>query len=94
MNNDLQTTRTMEIPACGGFMLAERTAEHENLFEEGKEAEFFSHNEELYEKCLKYLNDDYLRNKVAKAGYNKCIKAGYSNFDTIKAVIERILHDR
>lgn len=94
INNDLQTTRTMEIPACGGFMLAERTTEHENLFQERREAEFFSNNEELYEKCIKYLNDDILRNQIAQAGYEKCVETGYSNYNTIKSVIERILNDR
>jgi hypothetical protein len=41
-NNDTVTTRTYEIPACGGFMLAEHSEESVRLFEPGKEAEFFA----------------------------------------------------
>ena len=36
-------------------MMAERTAEHLAMFEEGKEAAFFSNNEELLDKCSYYL---------------------------------------
>ena len=37
-NDDLQTDRTMEIPACKGFMIAERTNEQIKLFKEDIEA--------------------------------------------------------
>lgn len=40
MNYDLQTTRTMEIPACGSLLMAERTIEHEELFKDEEEAVF------------------------------------------------------
>jgi len=90
MNKDLQTTRTMEIPACGGFMLAERTDEHMQLFEEDKEAVFFSSNEELLEKCRYYLEHDEERKAIAKAGHRRCIESDYSNEGMIMKVLNEI----
>ncbi|MDE1191342.1 MAG: glycosyltransferase [Arachidicoccus sp.] len=91
-NFDQQTTRTMEIPACGGFMLAERTIEHEKLFNEGTEAAFFSSNEELLQKCKYYLEHEEERKKIAKGGLKRCETSGYSNEFTIKKMIEFVNH--
>ena len=91
MNYDQQTSRTMEIPACGGFMLAERTQEHLKLFEEGKEAEFFSSNEELLNKCKYYLLHDEERKKIAEAGTKRCITSGYSNVETLRKLVNEAL---
>lgn len=88
INFDQQTSRTMEIPACGGFMLAERTQEHLSLFEEGKEAEFFSSNEELLQKCKYYLEHEEERKTIAQAGLLRCKTSGYSNKDTVKKMIQ------
>ncbi len=90
INNDQQTARTMEIPACGGFMLAERTNEHMSLFQEGKEADFFSSNQELLDKCNYYLANEKERLKIAKAGTLRCKISGYSNEDTIGKLIKII----
>ena len=91
MNFDTQTTRSVEIPACGGFMMAERTDEHLSLFEENKEAVYFSTNEELLEKCLFYLKHEEERRKVAEAGRVKVISAGYSNESMVSKIICSIL---
>lgn len=88
MNKDYQTTRTMEIPACAGFMLAERTEEHLALFEEGKEAAYFDNDEELLQKCRYYLEHEAERQAIAEAGLRRCHTSGYSNVDTVGRMLE------
>lgn len=86
-SRDLHTTRSSEIPACGGFMLAERTEEHLEMFQEGKEAAFFSSNEELLEKCKYYLAHEEERASIANAGRLRCLNSDYSNEGVIKKLI-------
>lgn len=90
-NFDLQTTRSVEIPACGGFMLAERTNEHMALFEEGKEAAYFSDNEELLRQCKFYLLNPDKRHEVARAGRNRCENSGYSNEKTVARMLKTVM---
>jgi spore maturation protein CgeB len=86
LNRDLQTTRSVEIPACGAFMLAERSDEHRRLFEEDREAVFFGDDRELVGKCRHYLDHPAERQRIAEAGYRRC-QGGYSYPRRLQAVL-------
>jgi len=90
VNRDRQTTRSIEIPACAAFMLAERTDEHLRLFEEGKEAEFFSDAPELIQKTRYFLEHSDERLAIARAGYERCLRSGYSYSERLRRVLESI----
>src|SRR3989338_461638 len=77
INRDQTTSRTAEIPACGGFMLAERTNRHMELFEDGTEALFFNSKYHLLHLIRVYLKNPERRRAIAQAGRARCIKSGY-----------------
>ena len=90
LNPDQHTTRTFEIPAIGGFMLADRTEDHLEFFEEGREAEYFSSDEEYRDKVAFYLANEPTRTRVAAAGHRRCITSGYSYDDRIRIVMREL----
>jgi len=93
INRDLQTGRSVEIPACGAFMLAERTDEHQALFEEGREAEYFDSDEELLDKVRYYLSHEDDRKRIASAGRERCIQSGYSNEARLARMLETAMKE-
>lgn len=92
INRDLQTDRTMELPACGAFMLAERTGEHSRLFEEDVEAAYFDVNDpgELIAKVRHYLANDEQRRAVAAAGRRRALNSGYSHHDRLRWMLRQV----
>ncbi|MBF0161863.1 MAG: glycosyltransferase family 1 protein [Magnetococcales bacterium] len=76
-NRDQYTRRSFEIPACGLFLLSERTPWMEQLFKAGEEADFFSSAEEFVEKIKFYLHNERVRERIAAAGRRKVIQDGH-----------------
>jgi spore maturation protein CgeB len=89
VNRDRQTSRSIEIPACAGFMLAERTEEHLALFSEGVEAEYFGSDAELLDKAKHYLADEQKRREIAENGRQRCVSGKYDHH----SFLLRALHD-
>ena len=87
-NEDDISHKSVEIAACQGFLLALRSDGHQAIFEEDREAVFFSSVEECADKCRFYLGRPELREAVARRGRERAVRSGYDN-DTQLA---RILH--
>jgi len=90
VNRDLQTTRTMEIPAMGGFMIAEDTLEHRLLFDNNNEVVLFKDQYDLQFKIDFYLNNDISRKQIAENGYKRSITSGYSNYNTFNNLFKEL----
>src|SRR6266542_6306175 len=70
--------RTFEIPAIGGFLLAERTPEQTSYFAPEKEAVFFDSEQELVEKARHFVGHDFEREAIARAGHDRCRRSPYT----------------
>lgn len=76
-HRDFCTNRSFEIPACGGFMLAERTVEHQLLFKEGVEADYWSDLDQLCDKIKHYLTHIEEARAMGHRGRQRALAAGY-----------------
>jgi spore maturation protein CgeB len=90
-NRDLHTTRSLEIPALGGLLCAERTAEHSAMYVEGEEALFWGDAAECAAVCLKALANEEWRKRIAMAGQARSIVNGYYNEKIMSAIVDNAL---
>ena len=92
-NRDEQDSRTFEIPACGVFMLAERSELHAQLFEADKEAVFFDNRDDLLQKVMEYSKRPEQRARIAAAGRNRCMTSGYSHEGRLTHILKTVYPD-
>jgi spore maturation protein CgeB len=90
VNRDRETTRSIEIPACGGFMIAEDTEEHRQLFRADTEVVYFSDKKELLEKIQFYLQNDEARKRIAYNGHKRCVEDDYSYQNQFRYIFSKM----
>lgn len=86
-NRDECTRRSMEIPAIGTLLCAERSPEHLRLYEEGREAVFFHDADECAELCRALLADDARRRAIAAAGHERFQRNRATNRDMLTGIL-------
>jgi spore maturation protein CgeB len=88
-NRDDYTQRTFEIPACGGLLLAERTARHLTFYREGIEAEFFDPErpDELVSRVRALLSDPERRTQIRAAGLAALQRQAHTYRDRLERLL-------
>ncbi len=91
-NRDLHTTRSLEIPALGGLLCAERTSEHLTMYKEGEEALFWKDAEECAAMCRLALSDEVKRQAIADAGHLRLKQNGHHNEIILATIVAAVGH--
>lgn len=89
-NRDLHTTRSMEIPAAGGLLCAQRTSEHQALYRENEEAVFWNSDQECADVCVALLKDVERRERIRLAGVARVLANKVGNEDIGRAALQRL----
>jgi spore maturation protein CgeB len=88
-NRDGHVMRSFEIPACGGFMIAEDTAEHRELFgPEGECALYFTGPRDAAEKVNLALADRAGRARMARAAHSRISSQGHTYRDRLRLMLQ------
>lgn len=66
--------RDFEVPMSGGFYMVEYMEELEEFFDIGKEIVCYNGPDDLADKIKYYLEHDSEREKIRKAGYERCLR--------------------
>lgn len=89
-SGNLHTDRSIQIPALGSLLCAERTSEHLAMYIDNKEAVFWGSAEECAEKCLKLLANQDLMIDIARQGHARAMHNNYFNEPVMESILEEI----
>ena len=87
-NRDGNAMRTFEVPAMGGLLLAERTADHVEIFGADDEAMFFDGPGDVIEKVRWLLEHPDQRDRLACRAHRRIIEGHHTYADRLARMIE------
>ncbi|MDP8265657.1 MAG: glycosyltransferase [Candidatus Aceula meridiana] len=87
-NRDKTNLKTFQIPACGGFLLTERTEEILELFGEGKEVACYGSEAEMISNCNYYLAHETERQQIAGSAYAKLMQGKHTLQDRARKIFD------
>lgn len=90
-NRDLQTCRSLEIPAMRGFMMHQSSSEMESLFAADREAVYFGDTDELVAKARSWLTDHVGRDRVAAAGRQRAVADGHDHVSRWRTILDELM---
>ena len=93
-NRDLHTRRSVEVPFAGGLLCAERTSEHQELYQEGVEAVFWSDAAECASICKQLLGNSKRREEIRLTGMQRVRTLGVGNEDICREIIKAALNPK
>ena len=89
-NRDMHTQRSTEIPFIGSAFCAERTPEHTQMFEEGKEAIFWQDAQECAAACRELLADEPRRQRMVEAARAKLRSLALGNEEVCTRILQAV----
>lgn len=93
-NRDQHTTRSMEIPALGGLLCAEKSDEHLALYTENVEAVFWRDASECADSCDWLLRDRATRDRIAAAGHQAHLASEHRNEKVMSSILRTALAEQ
>ena len=86
-NEDLHTTRSLQIPALGTLFCAQRTSDHLAMYRDGEEAVFWDDAKDCAAKCLALLGEPERITAIAAAGQRRVRERGWFNEPLMAGVV-------
>lgn len=89
-NRDTHTCRSFEVPAAGGLFVGQRTAEHEAMLVDGREAYMFESDDELASILDRIRANPADAASVARRGYDRIRAEKHTYADRAREILTQV----